>query len=93
MKENDVKVPNLKDRRRYETQKAQREAVKDGVVHPRRLARSMAKAYCRAKGIPESHCGDYFRSLAKQLPRVGRKYLLSDVERATRSGRRIVRKA
>jgi hypothetical protein len=93
MKENDVKVPSLKDRRRYETQKAQREAAKAGMVHPRRLARSMAKAYCRAKGIKESHCGGYFRALAKQLSRVGRKYLLSDVERATRSGRRIVRKA
>ena len=93
MNEEKVKVPGLRDRRRYETQKAQREAAKTGTVHPRRLARSMAKAYCRAKGIPESHCGGYFRSLAKQLPRVGRKYLLSDVERATRSGRRIVKKA
>ena len=61
MNEEKVKVPGLRDRRRYETQKAQREAAKIGTVHPRRLARSMAKAYCRAKGIPESHCGDYFR--------------------------------
>ena len=38
MKDN-VKVPSLKDRRRYETQKAQREALKEGVVHPRSLAR------------------------------------------------------
>ena len=93
MKEEKVKVPGLRDRRRYETQKAQREAVKDGVVHPRRLARSMAKAYCRAKGIPESHCGGYFRVLAKQLPRRGRKYLYSDAERAARRGKRMIKRA
>ena len=89
----DTYVPSLRNRRRYETQRNQREALKEGVVHPRGLARSMAKAYCRAKHIPEHHCGDYFRELAKKLPKRGRKYLYSDAERAARRGRRIVKKA
>ena len=92
MKDN-VKVPSLRDRRRYETQKNQREARKEGVVHPRSLARSMAKAYCRANCDPESACGDYFRELAKRMPKHGRKYLYSDAERAARRGRRIVKRA
>ena len=89
----DTKVPSLRDRRRYETQRFQREARKVGTVHPRRLARSMAKAYCRAKGMPESRCGGYFRTLVKAMPKRGRKNLLSDVERAARRGRRIIKKA
>ena len=89
----DTKVPSLRDRRRYETQKAQREALKKGVVHPRSLARSMAKYYCRSRSIKESHCGMYFRLLAKGLPKRGRKYLLTGAERAARNGRRIVKKA
>ena len=89
----EAKVPSLRNRRRYETQKNQREARKEGTVHPRGLARSMAKAYCRSKNISEHHCGDYFRELAKKLPKHGRKYLYSDAERAARRGRRIVKKA
>ena len=92
MKDN-VKVPSLKDRRRYETQKNQREALKEGVVHPRSLARSVAKYYCRTKSMPESECGTYFRVLAKKLPKRGRKYLYTGAERAARRGRRIVKKA
>lgn len=88
-----VRVPGLKDRRRYETQKAQRDARKEGVVHPRSLARSVAKAYCRSKSIPESECGTYFRELARRMPKRGRKYLYSDAERAARRGRRILKKA
>lgn len=88
-----VHVPGLKDRRRYETQKAQREARKEGTVHPRSLARSVAKYYCRSKSIPESECGLYFRELIKKMPKHGRKYLYSDAERAARRGRRIVKKA
>ena len=89
----EAKVPSLRDRRRYETQKNQREARKVGTVHPRGLARSMAKYYCRAKHIPEHHCGEYFRVLAQKLPKRGRKYLYSEVERAARRGRRIVKRA
>ena len=88
----DVKVPSLRDRRRYETQRNQREARKAGTVHPRGLSRSMAKAYCRAKHIPEHHCGEYFRVLAQKLPKRGRKYLLSETERAERRGVRVRRK-
>ena len=89
----EAKVPSLRDRRRYETQKNQREARKVGTVHPRGLARSMAKYYCRAKHIPEHHCGEYFRVLAQKLPKRGRKYLYSEAGRAARRGRRIVKKA
>lgn len=92
--EEKVKIPSLKNRRRYDTQKAQREARKAGVCHPRGLDRSVAKAYCRAHDMPESSCGDYFRELAKKLPRNGRKYLLSEAQRAERRGvRRVLKKA
>ena len=56
MKEDKVKIPGLKDKRRMETQRNQREARKEGIASPRGLARSVAKSYCRAKGIPESEC-------------------------------------
>lgn len=76
------------------TRHFQKEAAKEGIVHPRRLARSVAKAYCRANGIPESENGTYFRMLIKKLPRKGRKYLLTEAERAARrGGRRILKKA
>lgn len=88
MKEDKVKIPGLKDKRRMETQRNQREARKEGIASPRGLARSVAKSYCRAKGIPESECGTYFRELAKKLPRYGRKYLKSAAERMEQSGRR-----
>lgn len=89
-----VHIPGLKDKRRYETQKAQREARKVGTVHPRSLARSVAKYYCRSKSIPESECGEYFRELIKKMPKHGRKYLLSEAQRAERRGvRRVLKKA
>ena len=93
MNEEKVRVPGLRDRRRYETQKAQREAAKAGVVHPRRLERSIARFQCRLNGMPESECGEYFREIIKKLPKRGRKNLLTEAERAARRGRRIVKKA
>ena len=68
-------MASARDTRRYATQKAQREAAKAGVVHPRSLARSIAKHDCRKKGIPESHCGEYFRTLIAQMPKTGRRTL------------------
>lgn len=49
-------------RRKEVTQRNQREARKNGgSVHPRGLARSVAKSYCRIFNMPESCCTDYFK--------------------------------
>ena len=48
--------------KRKETKCFQKEARKHGgSVHPRGLARSAAKAYCRIQNMPESCCSDYFK--------------------------------
>lgn len=56
-----VHVPGEKDRRRYETQKNQREARKAGTLSPRGLARSVAKAYARKHGMKASDVVSDFR--------------------------------
>lgn len=48
--------------KRKETKYFQRKAREHGgSVHPRGLARSVAKAYCRIQNMPESCCSDYFK--------------------------------
>ena len=89
MKEDRVRIPGLKDKRRYDTQKNQREARTVGTVHPRSLARSVTKSHCRANGIPENECGKYFRKLFDVLPKNGRKNLYNEAERANN---RIIRR-
>ena len=56
-----VRIPSLKDRRRYETQKNQREARKQGTFHPRGLARSVARNFARTHGEKESDGASEFR--------------------------------
>ena len=80
-------MANAADTRRYVTQKHQREAKKAGTVHPRGLARSVAKAYNRAHGHKESEIGNIWRVLAGKLPRKGRKYLRTEKERMAKRGR------
>lgn len=63
------------DNRRYETQRNQRKAAEAGTVHPRSLARSIAKAANRAAGQKESRISGSWRKIAGNLPRYGRKYL------------------
>ena len=66
--------PGLKtgrEGRRLETQKQQREARGKG-LHPRGLARSVAKGMNRAHGQTESEIGSWRETVAK-LPRTGRK--------------------
>ena len=73
--------------RKKETQFNQREAAKAGTVHPRGLARSVAKAYNRANGHKESEIDKIWRGLAAKLPRKGRKYLRTEAERMAKRGR------
>ena len=48
--------------KRKETKYFQRKAREHGgSVHPRGLARSVEKAYCRIQNMPESCCSDYFK--------------------------------
>lgn len=49
MKDNDVKIPSLKDRRRYETRKGQRDAEKH--FSPRRLARGIIHSRLKAADV------------------------------------------
>ena len=59
--EKKVHIPGKKDRRRYETQKWQREARKQGTFHPRGLARSVARNFARTHGAKESEGASEFR--------------------------------
>lgn len=59
--EKKVRTPGKKDRRRYETQKWQREARKQGTFHPRGLARSVARNFARTHGAKESDGASEFR--------------------------------
>lgn len=54
-------MASAKDTRRYETQKAQREAMKNGTLSPRRLARSVARNFSRMHGEKESDGPQEFR--------------------------------
>lgn len=54
-------MASAKDTRRYETQKAQREAMKNGTLSPRRLARSVARNFARTHGEKESDGASEFR--------------------------------
>lgn len=81
------------DNRRYETQRNQRKAAKAGTVHPRSLARSIAKATNRASGQKESRIRDSWRKIAAKLPRYGRKYLRTEEERMAKRGARVLKKA
>lgn len=79
------------DNRKYETQKNQRKAAKAGTVHPRSLARSIAKAANRASGQKESRIRDSWRKIAAKLPRYGRKYLRTEEERMAKRGTCVVK--
>lgn len=68
-------MANAREDRRKETRRFQREARKIGTVHPRSLARSVSKAYCRQNSIPERECGKYFRRLFKEMPKRGKRVL------------------
>lgn len=81
------------DNRRYETQRNQRKAAKAGTVHPRSLARSIAKAANRASGQKESRIRDSWRKIAAKLPRYGRKYLRTEEERMAKRSGRVLKKA
>lgn len=81
------------DNRRYETQRNKRKAAKAGTVHPRSLARSIAKAANRASGQKESRIRDSWRKIAAKLPRYGRKYLRTEEERMAKRGARVLKKA
>lgn len=81
------------DNRRYETQRNQRKAAKAGTVHPRSLARSIAKAANRASGQKESRIRDSWRKIAAKIPRYGRKYLRTEEERMAKRGARVLKKA
>ena len=77
--------------RKKETKFNQREAAKAGTVHPRSLARSIAKAANRASGQKESRIRDSWRKIAAKLPRYGRKYLRTEEERMAKRGARALK--
>lgn len=74
-------MANAKQDRARKTRREQREALERGTLHPRGLARSVAKTLGKGQ-IPED-----WRDVVAKLPRTGRKYLKPENEIAARMRR------